>query len=447
MPKTMLPSSPAELEEALNDPTRFAEVLSDPKALAEWVRDYASAQAKADRDLAVQIKEQVQSTIREMHIKNGTEPVRPQVAASKVPVPRGHSRSAYATMSHNADAPGAKMDSMGLTFGDFVRMTCSDDSASRIKREQYRAAYTSDIPSSGGLLVPETIRTDLMFSSLETSIMRKLATTFPMPTPRLSYPAVDVTTHSGSVFGGIVAYWTAEAAALTESEGRFGSVTFDAKKLTAYTQVPNELITDASSAFLSFIETAYPEALAHFSDLAFISGTGVGEPLGFLNSASMVSVAKEAGQPADTVVWENIVKMYARMLPGSLGRAVWIANINLFPELALMALSVGTGGSAIWLNNGQVSAPVSILGRPVYFTEKMPTLGDAGDIAFVDASYYGIGDRQSLTMSSSTHVAYASDKTAFRIIERLDGRPLVLSALTPVKGTSTLSPFVQIAAR
>ena len=167
----------------------------------------------------------------------------------------------------------------------------------------------------------------------------------------------------------------------------------------------------------------------------------------FLNAAAMVSVAKESGQAADTIVWENIVKMYARMLPGSLGRAVWIANNDTFPELATMALSVGTGGSAIWLNNGAVGPPMTILGRPVIFTEKASTVGDAGDITFVDFGYYLIGDRQAMSASSSAHFKFQNDLTAYRIIERVDGRPWLQSAITPVKGSNDLSPFVQIAER
>src|SRR3546814_2482286 len=44
--------------------------------------------------------------------------------------------------------------------------------------------------------------------------------------------------------------------------------------------------------------------------------------------------------------------MYARMLPSSLERAVWIASPDTFVELATMALTVGTGGSAVWLTDG-----------------------------------------------------------------------------------------------
>jgi len=115
--------------------------------------------------------------------------------------------------------------------------------------------------------------------------------------------------------------------------------------------------------------------------------------------------------------------------------------------LALMSLAVGTGGSAIWLNNGVVGPPMTILGRPVLFTEKVPTLGDAGDLIFVDFGYYLIGDRQAMSASSSPHFKFQNDQIAYRVIERVDGRPWMDTALTPRNGTNTLSPIVQIAAR
>ncbi len=113
-----------------------------------------------------------------------------------------------------------------------------------------------------------------------------------------------------------------------------------------------------------------------------------------------------------------------------------------------MALSVGTGGSAIWLNNGVQGPPMTILGRPVIFTEKAPgLLGDLGDISFVDFGFYLIGDRQVMSAMSSPHFKFQNDQTAYRIIQRVDGRPWLQSAVTPQNNGPTLSPFVQLAAR
>ena len=124
-----------------------------------------------------------------------------------------------------------------------------------------------------------------------------------------------------------------------------------------------------------------------------------------------------------------------------------MANIDTFAQLALMSLSVGTGGSAIWLNNGVQGPPMTILGRPVLFTEKMETLGGGGsgkDIAFIDFGYYLIGDRMEMRAESSIHAQFVNDRTVYRIIERVDGRGWLQSAITPRKGTNTLSPFVTL---
>jgi hypothetical protein len=46
--------------------------------------------------------------------------------------------------------------------------------------------------------------------------------------------------------------------------------------------------------------------------------------------------------------------------------------------------------------------------------------------------------------SMSEHFKFSSDKVAFRITERVDGRPWIQSAITPHNGGNSLSPFVQL---
>ena len=53
-----------------------------------------------------------------------------------------------------------------------------------------------------------------------------------------------------------------------------------------------------------------------------------------------------------------------------------------------------------------------------------------------------------MSASSSPHYKFANDQTAYRIIERVDGRPWLQSALTPHNNSSnTLTAFVQLASR
>jgi HK97 family phage major capsid protein len=282
--------------------------------------------------------------------------------------------------------------------------------------------------------------------ALESSLIRSRATVIPMSSQTLAIPTVDDVTHSGgTVFGGIQVYWVDEAQQPTETSAKFAQVKLDAKKLMAYCTAPNELVADGP-AFSAFIDQSLPQALAFEEDYRFIQGSGVGEPLGFVNCPAAVIAAGASHLGANTIGVEDLAGMFARMLPSSLMNAIWVADIGTFPQLAVMAVQGAVANSTpVWMNNGVIGAPpATIYGRPVYFTEKVPALGTTGDICFVDPSFYLVGDRQAVSASASPHVAFNVDKTAYKIIERVDGRPWLNSALTPRNGGNTISPFVQL---
>jgi hypothetical protein len=45
------------------------------------------------------------------------------------------------------------------------------------------------------------------------------------------------------------------------------------------------------------------------------------------------------------------------------------------------------------------------------------------------------------------HLYFDADATAFRTLFRVDGAPKIAAAISPAKGSTTLSPFVVLAAR
>ncbi len=462
-----IPEAPHELEEMLADGKRMKAVF-DEGQFGDFVKAYQNKVAKKAPDITAEVKEQIQLGFAEWMTENGVRKGdAPPVDLTNGPAaqphihglgPRGKQTSAMRAL-RNHRAPGRKVDNLFVDSGEFFQATHWDEvrvgrdtnlSNKRAELTKIMNSFGSEVPADGGFLIPETLRSDLLEVALEHAIVRPRAQVIPMDSLRVPIPTIDSTSNVSSIFGGIICYWTEEAAALTESQASFGRVVLDAKKLTGYAEIPNELLADAP-AFTGFFDDKFPQAIAWFEDIGFMNGTGVGEPLGFVNCPASVQVAAQAGQPTQTIVWENIVAMYARMLPTALQNAVWIASIDTFPQLATMALSVGTGGSAVWIGNfqtaGSAAPPVSILGRPVLFTEKTPALGTTGDISFVDLSYYLIGDRQIMQSSSSQHYKFANDKTVFRIIERLDGRPWLAQAITPHNGSGALSPFVQLASR
>jgi HK97 family phage major capsid protein len=446
-----VPTNQAELEELLGDMKRVQEHIK-AGTFAEVIATYSRKVGETDMDIKRQVNEQVQNTLVEFLKDNGVDrlDLTPQNAVKQVQASDGRRSTAY-----NPRAMGAALDKdfagphAAADYFQTIWHNTNKTPDIQAKLTRVRNAFSSTVPSEGGFLIPETLRSELLRVALETSIVRSRARVIPMETLRVPFPAIDSTSNVSSVHGGIVAYWTEEGGTLTDSSPTFGRIVLEAKKLTVYTEVPNELISDSIGSFQAFIDELFPEALSFYEDDAFINGNGVGQPLGFLNSGATaaISVTKETSQVTATIVWENIVKMYSRMLPGSLNRAVWIAGIDTFPQLATMALAVGTGGSAIWLNNGAQGPPMTILGRPVIFTEKAPAVGTVGDIAFVDLGFYLIGDRQVMSAMSSPHYKFGNDKTAYRIIQRVDGRPWLQSAITPKNNGATLSPIVKLETR
>jgi HK97 family phage major capsid protein len=198
-------------------------------------------------------------------------------------------------------------------------------------------------------------------------------------------------------------------------------------------------------SFESQLEIALIKGLGYGLDNAFINGTGAGQPLGIISCDSKVSVAKETGQAADTVVYENLVKMEARLHPSCVLNAVWLANPSVQPDLRTLALAVGTGGTAVPALK-RVENEYYLLDRPLYFTEKCPTAGDVGDIILADLTKYAIGLRQELQVDKSNTPGWLTDTLDYRVIVRVDGMPVWNKAFTPKAGP-TLSWAVVLDAR
>ena len=448
----VIPENADELADAIYDRKTLKAIFEsdDPQMLPKFMNAYAAKANAKDPGLLAQLKEQNEqqwADFARMHNIVGYRPDAMPATAADVRANRATGKA------YNAKAMGVPLDGEFTDMMDFMTTidTRVDPRDAKIaeRRTKLKNAMSSTVPADGGFLIPEEFRAELMKVALESAIVRPRARVIPMASLRAAIPTVDSTSNASTVFGGVVAYWTEEAAALVQSSPAFGRVVLEAKKLTAYTEVPNELVQDSAISVQAIIDEMFPAAIAWYEDLAFLVGTGVGEPVGIFNSknGALVAVAKESGQAATTIVWENIVKMYARMLPASLNNAVWIVTPDAFPELATMALSVGTGGAPVWLPNGQDAPYSTLLGRPVIVSEKVSTLGGQGDISFVDFSHYLIGDRMAMSAQSSTDFRFGTDTTAYRVITRVDGRPWLQSAVTPRNGGSPLSPFVQLAVR
>lgn len=309
------------------------------------------------------------------------------------------------------------------------------------------------IGSEGGFLVQTDFATELLKRVYETGVLANRCRRIPISANAngIKINGIDESSRAtGSRWGGVQAYWLAEAGTKTDSKPKFRKIELELNKLIGLCYSTDELLQD-TAALESIISQAFMEEFGFMIDDAIVNGTGAGLPLGIMNSGCLVTVTKEAGQPAATILAENVINMWARMWAKSRQNAVWFINQNIEPQLYTMSLAVGTGGIPVYMPaNGLSDSPYArLMGRPVIPIEQCQTLGTTGDVILADLSQYVLADKGGIQSASSIHVQFKYDESVFRFVYRVDGQPIWNSALTPYKGgaANSLSPFVVLETR
>lgn len=296
----------------------------------------------------------------------------------------------------------------------------------------------------GGFLVPGGFSPSLLQIRTEADPLGGRVTQIPMTAPSIKIPARVDKDHSSSVSGGFRVYRTSETQTVTASRAAFEMVTLDANPLMGISYATEQLLTDSPISFAALIEAGFRSEFASKLMDERINGTGVGQFTGLLNAGCKLEVSRQAGQAADTIVWENVRDMRARCW--GYGSAVWLYCQDALPTLMSMYMQIGAAGVAMWQTSAREGEPDTILGRPAFATEYCKTVGDAGDLILTTPSEYLEGTYQQIEGAESVHVRFLYNERTFRFVMRNDGGPWWRTALTPKNG-STLSPIVTLEAR
>jgi len=302
-------------------------------------------------------------------------------------------------------------------------------------------------PSEGGYLLEPTIAAQLLMDTHEAGPFTSAVFGLPVGTDS-NYGwinGVDETSRAdGSRWGGRRAYWTGEAASLPASKPEWGELALKLNKLTALFYATDEMLED-SVALASYVNRVVPQELAFKLDVAILNGTGAGQPLGVLRGSGLSEVTKETNQAAATIVYENIIKMRARIW--GYGKAIWMVNHDTLPQLMLMNQTLGTAGVIVWQPSAREDHPDLLFGRPLVISEYMQTLGTKGDILLANWSEYLEGIYQPYQSAESIHVRFVNHERTFKFWVRNAGAPWWNAAFTPKHSTATLSPFVTLDTR
>jgi len=307
---------------------------------------------------------------------------------------------------------------------------------------------TEGTGADGGFAVPPDFRANIISKVMgETSL---LARTDQMTTSSnaITIPADETTPWQST--GGIQAYWESEAGQFTQSKPALKGLTVKTSKLIALVPLTDELLEDAQ-AMAAYVNRKAPEKIDFKINEAIIKGTGVGQPLGILNSAGTITVAAESGQVADTVVFDNVNNMWNRLPAASRATACWLANADIESQLMKMTFPGATGFPvpAYLPPFGLSATPFgTLLGRPVMTSEAMPALGDAGDLVLCDMKQYlSVVKTGGMRQDVSIHLWFDYDVIAFRFILRIGGQPYWNSEIARSGAQSSRAFFIRLGAR
>ncbi len=349
--------------------------------------------------------------------------------------------------------------SRGKRCADLFKVRAADDCGFKSVEDLARAIQMGDgarlaatgqgigVPADGGFAVPEAFMFGMLDAALETEVVRPRCRVVPMEAETTNVSTFDDSDHSsGQLFGGLEGEWVGEGNTINVKVAKLRRLKLIARKLAFLTSATNELLNDAPQFEGAFTQRMTQTISWNLDRACLITGTGAGQPRSILNDPALVTVSKETGQAADTIVYENLCEMFSRLHPACIGNSVWVANATAIPQLLQLSVPSTIAGTFVPVLNQQ-DGSFNMLTRPVVFTEKLNPLGDLGDILLVDFSQYAIGIMHNgMRLARSEHYLYSTDETAWRITMRADGQGTWQQAFTPANG-DTLSWCVALAAR
>lgn len=290
--------------------------------------------------------------------------------------------------------------------------------------QQVLRALVEGTPGDGGYLVPEELRTEVFRILPDIAVMRRIARTVPMATDTLLLNNLSARP---------TAYWTAEYASKSTTSAEFGQVSLSTHDLVCLLPVSEQLLADANINLVTFIVELFAEAIAVAEDDAFFTGTGTGQPRGI----SIESIAS-AGLLGGTLSFDDVIHLID-LVPQRVSQSPKAAFVGHRYVKRLARTLKDNNNNYLWRDSssGRMSGqteklPDTLYGYPFYEQNDLPQ----SQLYFGDWSYYIIGDRQSMTVKTTTEGGDAWRRNAMEIkaVERVDGRAVILSPFAKLTG-------------
>jgi HK97 family phage major capsid protein len=263
-------------------------------------------------------------------------------------------------------------------------------------------------PTFGGWnLVPETFLRELMRNLVEFTPMRQVARV-----QQVSGNPVLLPKRTAN----LTAAWVTEEAEHALSDPSYAQQSIPIFEARVSVEVTNALLEDAAFDLGAELAQDFAEEFARLESVAFVKGSGVGEPQGFRTSADFITSQGSITADALIDLYHSVPSVYA-------GRGIWLMPRSVMGTVRKLK-ATGTG-NYLWTESLQPGNPPSILGRPV--VEAPDLLGAAGSPSQAQVSFgdwnraYRIFDRVGLEVLRDPYTAAKRSIVVFHARRRVGG--------------------------
>jgi len=266
-----------------------------------------------------------------------------------------------------------------------------DDFDKGLFPEQRKDLYVGSDPD-GGYLVPPTMSRRVTDFIRETSPIRTLASIETIASDRLEM-MVDI-----DQAGAGWSHETVANAATTTPQWR--KIEIPAHWQEARPRSSQQLIDDAVINVETWLANKVAQRFARLEATAFVVGTGVGQPTGFLtypNAVAWGSIEQVVSRAAATITGDGIWDLLYHLKEEYANRSTFL--VNRLTARDIMLLKDGAG-NYLWQPSMQMGEPMNLCARPLRWAADMPVIAaGALSIALADWSEtYLIVDRAGISV-------------------------------------------------
>ncbi len=283
--------------------------------------------------------------------------------------------------------------------------------------------------TAGGILVPTTVADSIISKMKYISPIRQISTVIDNMPAQLQLPSENSIAQ---------AYWVGEATAITESGEVFDPNLLTPFKAAGLDSFSSEIIADAATnpSLQNYVEQRFAVALALLENAAFTSGDGSAKPYGFRSSAITPGSVAQAGA---ALTYSDCTKLKYTLPTAYRGMGVYVTSGSGVQALENIR---DTQGRPIFRDGLADGTPATLLGRPLYVVDEIPTNLGAGtnatELWFGVFTNYFIGDRGGLRVDYGTQgTDFAADKISLRVAKRVAGKPVIGESFAKLTGVIT----------